>query len=105
MTIVELYVQTGHAMQMHTKMTAVDPTYPLLPIASFLSAAMLFLVLLTGFIHRNLNLGVGFLCFWLLLGALANGTNFIIWSDNVEIKLYVYCDIGVWPFSSVYASY
>ncbi|KZV66405.1 fungal pheromone STE3G-protein-coupled receptor [Peniophora sp. CONT] len=72
---------------------AVDPTYPLYPIACFLAAAMLLLVLMTSFVRQSWNLGVAFLCFWLLFGNLANGSNAIIWSDNANIKLYVYCDI------------
>ncbi|VDB83397.1 unnamed protein product [Peniophora sp. CBMAI 1063] len=74
-------------------MAAVDPTYPLLPIACFLSSAMLLLVLLTSFIRQSWNLGVAFLCFWLFWENLTLGINHIIWSDNADIKLYVYCDI------------
>ena len=80
--------------QLKTDMGAADPTYPLLPIAKFLAAAMLFLVLLTNFVRQRWNTGLSFLCFWLCLEALADGTNAIIWSDNADIKLYVYCDIG-----------
>ncbi|VDB95531.1 unnamed protein product [Peniophora sp. CBMAI 1063] len=72
---------------------AADPTYPLYPIACFLAAAMLLLVLLTSFIRQTWNLGVAFLCFWLFFENLAGGVNAIIWSDNADIKLYVYCDI------------
>ena len=73
----------------------VDPTYPLCPIACFLSAAMLLLVLLTSFVRQSWNLGVAFLCFWLFWDDLTLGINAIIWSDNADIKLYVYCDIGL----------
>ena len=76
-------------------MGAFDPTYPLLPVAYFLSAAMLSLVLLTTFVRKNWNLGVTFLCVWLSLETLVDGINTIIWSDNADIKLYVYCDIGM----------
>ncbi|VDC01592.1 unnamed protein product [Peniophora sp. CBMAI 1063] len=74
-------------------MGPVDPTYPLLPIANILSSAMLLLVLLTSFIRQSWNLGVAFLCFWLFLENLTTGINAIVWSDNADIKLYVYCDI------------
>ncbi|VDC04733.1 unnamed protein product [Peniophora sp. CBMAI 1063] len=74
-------------------MAAVDPTYPLYPIACFLAAAMLLLVLLTSFIRQSWNLGVAFLCFWLLGETLGQGANAIIWSDDAVIKLYIYCDI------------
>ncbi|VDB87013.1 unnamed protein product [Peniophora sp. CBMAI 1063] len=74
-------------------MAAVDPTYPLYPIACFLAAAMLFLVLLTSFVRQSWNLGVAFLSFWLFFEVLTAGIDTIIWSDNADIKLYVYCDI------------
>ncbi|KZV65956.1 STE3-domain-containing protein [Peniophora sp. CONT] len=72
---------------------AVDPTYPLYPIACILSADMLLLVLLTSFIRQSWNLGVAFLCFWLFFENLFNGIDAVIWADNADIKLYVYCDI------------
>ena len=75
-------------------MAPADPTYPLYPISCILSAIMLLLVLLTGFVRRSWNLGVAFLCFWLFIENLTTGANAIIWSDNADIKLYVYCDIG-----------
>ncbi|VDC07841.1 unnamed protein product [Peniophora sp. CBMAI 1063] len=74
-------------------MVAADPTYPLFPIASFLASAMLSMVLLTSFVHQRWNLGVAFLCFWLFLENLLGGVSAIIWSDNADVKLYVYCDI------------
>ncbi|VDB92187.1 unnamed protein product [Peniophora sp. CBMAI 1063] len=74
-------------------MAAVDPTYPLYPIACLLASAMLLLVLLTSFIRKSWNLGVAFLCFWLFFELLTAGIDAIIWSDNAVIKLYVYCDI------------
>lgn len=75
-------------------MAAVDPTYPLYPIACIVSAAMLLLVLLNNLVRQGWNLGVTFLCFWLFVENLANGINAVIWSDNADVKLYVYCDIG-----------
>ena len=75
-------------------MGAVDPTYPLFPVASLIAATLLLFVLLTSFIRQTWNLGVAFLCFWLFLENLADGISAIIWSDNAEVKLYVYCDIG-----------
>ncbi|VDC07898.1 unnamed protein product [Peniophora sp. CBMAI 1063] len=74
-------------------MAAVDPTYPLRPVACILAAVMLLLVLTTSFIRRNWNLGVTFLCFWLCLDNLANGVDAILWSNNADIKFYVLCDI------------
>ncbi|VDB91222.1 unnamed protein product [Peniophora sp. CBMAI 1063] len=74
-------------------MAAVDPTYPLYPIACIVSSAMLLLVLLTNFVRQGWNLGVTFLCFWLCVENLSNGIDAVIWSDNADIKLFVYCDI------------
>ncbi|KZV68484.1 STE3-domain-containing protein [Peniophora sp. CONT] len=74
-------------------MGAVDPTYPLYPIACMFAAVALLSVLLSSFIRQNWNLGVTFLCLWLFFENLTNGVDAIIWSDNAEVKLYVYCDI------------
>lgn len=75
-------------------MGAADPTYPLYPIAACLAATLLLLVLVTSFVRQNWNLGVAFLCFWLFLENLTGTVNTIVWSDNADIKLAVYCDIG-----------
>ena len=75
-------------------MRAFDPTYPLYPIACFISSAMLLLVLLTSFVRQSWNFSIASLCFWLLLELLSAAVNAIVWSDNSEIKLDVYCDIG-----------
>ena len=75
-------------------MAAVDPTYPLYPIATLLASVILLLVLLTSFVRQSWNFGVALLCFWLFFENLTLGTNAILWSDNFVIKLDVYCDIG-----------
>ena len=75
-------------------MAAVDPTHPLYPIASFLASVMLLLVLLTSFVRQSWNFGVALLCFWLFIENLVHGISAIVWSDNFDIKLDVYCDIG-----------
>ena len=59
-----------------------------------MASAVLLMVLTTSFIRQRWNLGVTFLCFWLFIENLTTGANAIIWSDNADIKLYVYCDIG-----------
>ncbi|KZV69103.1 STE3-domain-containing protein [Peniophora sp. CONT] len=74
-------------------MGAADPTYPLYPIACLLASTMLLLVLTTSFIRQSWNLGVTFLCFWLFLENIAGAVDSIVWSDNADIKLYIYCDI------------
>ncbi|VDC07897.1 unnamed protein product [Peniophora sp. CBMAI 1063] len=54
---------------------------------------MLLLVLLSSFTRHNWNLGVTFLCFWLFVESVADGVGCILWSNNADIKHYVYCDI------------
>jgi hypothetical protein len=76
---------------------AADPTYPLFPIFSIASAALMLVLLTTNLFRQSWNLGVTFLCFWLFWENLTGGINTVIWSDNAEIKLYVYCDIGELP--------
>lgn len=76
-------------------MSAADPTYPLYPTACILAAVMLLLVLTTSFARQNWNLGVAFLCFWLLLQDTTSAAEAIIWSDNADLKLFIYCDIGM----------
>ena len=78
-------------------MVAMDPTYPLYPVAAITSAATLSMVLLTSAIRKNWNLGVASLYFWLFFENLTAGINAIIWVDNADIKFYVYCDIGTCP--------
>jgi hypothetical protein len=73
---------------------AADPTYPLFPITAIVCAACMFLVLTTSFVRQSWSLGVLFLSFWIFWELLFNGINAVIWSDNADIKLLVYCDIG-----------
>ena len=68
--------------------------YPLYPVACISGATSLLCVLATNFIRQNWNLGVSFLCFWLFWGNLTYGINAVLWSDNADVKAYVYCDIG-----------
>ncbi|VDC00339.1 unnamed protein product [Peniophora sp. CBMAI 1063] len=76
------------------KMAAtVDPSYPLYPIFCVLSSVSLLFVLLTSVIRHKWNLGVTFLCFWLFFENLTYAVNAVLWSDNVDVKHYVYCDI------------
>ncbi|KZV71170.1 fungal pheromone STE3G-protein-coupled receptor [Peniophora sp. CONT] len=74
-------------------MGAVDPTYPLYPIACILASTMLLLVLVTSLVRHSWNMGVTFLCFWLFFENIAGAINAIVWSDNADIKLHIYCDI------------
>ena len=73
---------------------AADPTYPLLPVASIVCAALQLVVLMTRFIRQSWNLGVAFLCFWLFWELLTTGINAVVWSVDADVKMYIYCDIG-----------
>ena len=84
-------------------MTIADPTYPLYPIANILASTMLLMLLATSVVRQRWNLGVTFLCFWLFFENIADAVNAIIWSDNADIKLYVYCDIGACSFPFAFA--
>ena len=88
----ESYIYTGVDLAC-TTMAAVDPTYPLYSLACLLASIGVLFVLLTSFVRQNWNLGVTFLCFWLCIENLSNGIDAVIWSDNADVKLYVYCDI------------
>ncbi|VDB95535.1 unnamed protein product [Peniophora sp. CBMAI 1063] len=74
-------------------MAATDPTYPLYPLVCLVGAILLLLVFISGFLRQSWNLGVTFLCFWLFFENLTYAANTIIWSDNADVKLYIYCDI------------
>ncbi|KAJ7026349.1 pheromone A receptor-domain-containing protein [Mycena alexandri] len=72
---------------------AVDPTYPLYPVLCILSACFMFLVLTHSFIRQSWNLAVTLLCVGLFLDNLTLGINAIVWRDNTDIKVPVYCDL------------
>ncbi|VDB86832.1 unnamed protein product [Peniophora sp. CBMAI 1063] len=74
-------------------MVAADPTYPAYPVACAVAAALMLLVLSSSLVRQTWNLGVVFLCIWLLLQNIVNTINTIVWSDNADVKLYVWCDI------------
>ncbi|KZV63989.1 STE3-domain-containing protein [Peniophora sp. CONT] len=74
-------------------MVAVDPSYPFYPVAAASAAAMVLLVLLTSFARQSWNLGITILCFWLFWENATSAVNAIVWSDNAEDHLEVYCNI------------
>ncbi|KZV69435.1 hypothetical protein PENSPDRAFT_483853 [Peniophora sp. CONT] len=76
-----------------SKMTAADPTYPAYPIACSLATVMMMLVLFANFAQQSWNRGIAFLCIWSCLNNLISAVNAIAWSDNVDVKLYAWCDI------------
>ncbi|KAJ6535578.1 pheromone A receptor-domain-containing protein [Mycena capillaripes] len=72
---------------------AVDPTYPLYPTLCIISSFFMFLILSHSFIRQSWNLAVTFLCIGLFLDNLTHGINAVVWRDNADIKVPVYCDI------------
>lgn len=70
-----------------------DPTYPSYPIIAILSGFALLLVLLTSLVRKSWNLGVSFLCVWLLIEIVFGSIAYFVWFDNGEIRLYAFCDI------------
>ncbi|VDB86432.1 unnamed protein product [Peniophora sp. CBMAI 1063] len=76
------------------KMSGIDPTYPLYPVATILVGSALLLVPLDMSVRRNWNLSIAFLCISLSIENLYFGVNAIIWADNATVKLDVYCDIA-----------
>ncbi|KAJ7438407.1 pheromone A receptor-domain-containing protein [Mycena galericulata] len=72
---------------------AVDPTYPLYPTLCIISAFFMFLILSHSFIRQTWNLAVTFLCIGLFLDNLTHGINAVVWRDNADIKVPVYCDL------------
>ena len=81
-------------------MTAIDATFPLHPALCIVGAMMLFAVLSINCLYRRWNLGVTFLSFWVLVENVMFATNGILWYDNADIKLYVYCDICMYAVPS-----
>jgi hypothetical protein len=76
---------------------AVDPTYPLYPILSIVAAFFMFLILSHSLIRQSWNLAVTFLCIGLFFDDLTHGINAVVWRDNADIKVPVYCDLGITP--------
>ncbi|KAJ7162667.1 GPCR fungal pheromone mating factor [Mycena crocata] len=72
---------------------AVDPTYPLYPVLCIIAAFCMFLILSHSFIRQSWNLAVTLLCIGLFLDNLTHGINAVVWRDNADIKVPVYCDI------------
>ena len=70
-----------------------DPTYPLVPTANFLS---FFLVLLTlyALASRPWNIGACMFAMWTLLSCLLVAINTSVWKDNTDNVAPIWCDIG-----------
>lgn len=70
-----------------------DPTYPFIPLANFLSAFILVLALLARF-RQPWNTGVWMLALWLLVESFMLGVNTIVWADTSDDLAPVWCDIS-----------
>ncbi|KAI0029061.1 pheromone A receptor-domain-containing protein [Vararia minispora EC-137] len=75
-----------------TEMLA-DPSYPFYTVIAIITAALLLLLLTANLARRSWNPGVSFLCFWLFWELLFGGIDAVIWRDNMDLKLPIYCDI------------
>ena len=70
-----------------------DPTYPLVPIINFLSIPLVILPLFTS-IRQRQNVGVMIYAAWVAIRCLTVGVNTIVWKDNYDIRIPVWCDIS-----------
>ncbi|VDB99811.1 unnamed protein product [Peniophora sp. CBMAI 1063] len=71
-----------------------EPTYPLFPIFSLISAALLLLILINNAIRRSFNFGLFMICLGLFCLNFTYGVGSIAWADNVDVKVPVWCDIA-----------
>ena len=71
-----------------------DPTYPLLPLAGFVASALLLPVLLSSIARESWNLGVIFLCVSLIFQNFIFAINAVLWRNNADMKLFVYCEMS-----------
>lgn len=69
-----------------------DPTYPLVPTANFL-ACVLVVIPLAHMLTRPLKTGVYLFAFWVLLSSLSTAINTLFWSNDVENRAPIWCDI------------
>jgi hypothetical protein len=75
-----------------------DVTYPLFPILTLIAAFLLFFLMVTSALRGSWNFGVFMICLGLFCEDLIFGINSIIWSNNADVKHYVWCDIGAYFF-------
>lgn len=66
--------------------------YPITPIASFLGVVLAFLPLVSQI--RKLSPAVWGYAFWIAVVNFQTFVNSIIWHDNVNIVVPIWCDIG-----------
>jgi hypothetical protein len=69
-----------------------NPTYPLVPVCNVIAAVLVLLPLKQLF--HAWNVGLCVLSVWLFLACLSMTVSTIVWKNNVDLVLPVFCDIG-----------
>jgi hypothetical protein len=77
-----------------------DPTYPLVPFASFFTAFLVALALLASGLRRTGNRGVFILSGWIFVMLLVGGVQSMVWADSAADVAPVFCDICTCFFSA-----
>jgi hypothetical protein len=72
---------------------AMDPTYPLVPFASFLTAFLLIITLFVTLTHKLVYRGVCMLMCWTIVMLFINGVHTIVWAHSVIDVAPIFCDI------------
>ena len=70
------------------------PGYPAIPVTGFISSTLLLLVLITSIERRSWNFGLTVLCVCVFVENFFGSIETVIWKDNADIKLYVFCDFS-----------
>ncbi|KAI0316931.1 pheromone A receptor-domain-containing protein [Amylostereum chailletii] len=79
------------ALVVHSTM---DPTYPLIPIVNFVSAALVLLTILPRCMQHSWNAGLLMLASWVFIISILRAVNAIVWSNSFEDLAPVFCDIS-----------
>lgn len=70
-----------------------DPTFPLVPIVNMLSIPFVLIPLCTS-IRQRQNVGVVMYATWVCIRCLTVGVNTIVWRDDFDVRIPVWCDIS-----------
>ena len=86
--------KTSNGLAWSFQMSAMDPTYPLIPIANFSAFVLSFTTFLVTISARQYNIGVIVFAIWLSILSIVMAIDTIIWSDNSRNSFPVWCKIG-----------
>ena len=75
------------------RLLSIDPTYPLVPIASIFAAVLVLLTFITSGVRGAYNRGVVMFEGWVLVGLLITAVQTIVWRNTYDIIAPVFCDI------------